>query len=1090
MIVSDDPASFTPHILDGTVYSIVQVGDMVVVGGQFSQVRSATSQTILTRRNLVAFNATTGIISNSFVPNPNSTVYKVQAATDGASVYVGGRFTSAYGVSMPSRLFKANVEDGTRDPVFRPGTFSGDLRDLEVMGNRLWVAGKFTHVGGVAQKALGTINATTGARDPYFTGTLAGTHRDITTYTGDRTNVLQISSNPQNTELVAVGNFTSVNGATRHQIVKINTSSPTSATLSPWSTNLFTQACSAKFETYMSDVEYSPKGQFFVVSTSGAYGGTTNSNAGTSGCDVVARWEANTSTSPTPATWTAYTGGDSTWTVEVTDDVVYAGGHQRWQNNPGAGDSIGAGAVERTGIAALNTLNGMPYSWNPTRTRGVGIQDMLATSQGLWVGSDTERIGRNYEYHSNIALMPLAGGKALKPMVNATLPVSLHTVASGASQLRRRTFDGIAAGANSDAPNGSVAWGSTTGAFMANGVLYTGSTNGTFTKRTFNGTSYGPATTVSTSDALARQATWHDQDVPEMSSLFYLNGLMYFTRTGVNTLYRRGFEPESDVVGQQRFSSGAVTGIPFASIRGAFVANNFFYYATSAGLFRANWNGNAPAAGAPTLLSATSYASRVMFPYQGDDVVPPVNQPPVADADITCIALTCTFDASDSDDPDGQIETWAWNFGDPNQTGSGETTMHTYPSAGPRTVTLTVTDDDGASHTVQRQINPTIPVDQPPTADAAVTCVGLTCTFDGSDSDDPDGEIEAWAWDFGDLNETGTGETTTHTYPNAGPRTVTLAVTDDDGLTDIDIVLINPTVPVDQPPTAAMSIQCDLLECSFDGTDSEDAEGPIASYVWDFGDGDTDSVSGANATHTYLTPGERTVTLTVTDSAGQPDEVEQVISPTDVANPIAFVGAASTVGNREQHIVPIPGPVEAGDALVLFFAANTTNPTYTGPAGWTQIGSTSGGGTAGRAYSKVASATDALAGATVRVVSSGYAKSQISIAAYRGTDATTPVAASASGQDGATASHTSPTVVAPAGNNWLVTYFADESSGTSGWTPPASQTLRNTLSHSGSGHMSGLVVDSNSNVSGSTGGLTAVANSTSSRGVSFSVVLH
>ncbi|HSK33051.1 MAG TPA: hypothetical protein VK903_06170, partial [Propionicimonas sp.] len=193
MIVSEDPANFTPHILNGTVYSIVQVGNMVVVGGSFSQVQSATSSTILTRRNLVAFNATTGAISNTFVPNPNSTVYKVQAAADGESVYVGGRFSSAYGVSMPSRLFKANVADGTRDPVFRPGTFSGDIRDLEVIGNRLWVAGKFTHIGGVAQKALGTINATTGARDTYFTGTLAGTHRNIANYPSDRTNVLQSS---------------------------------------------------------------------------------------------------------------------------------------------------------------------------------------------------------------------------------------------------------------------------------------------------------------------------------------------------------------------------------------------------------------------------------------------------------------------------------------------------------------------------------------------------------------------------------------------------------------------------------------------------------------------------------------------------------------------------------------------------------------------------------------------------------------------------------------------------------------------------------------------------------------------------------
>jgi hypothetical protein len=81
-------------------------------------------------------------------------------------------------------------------------------------------------------------------------------------------------------------------------------------------------------------------------------------------------------------------------------------------------------------------------------------------------------------------------------------------------------------------------------------------------------------------------------------------------------------------------------------------------------------------------------------------------------------------------------------------------------------------------------------------------------------------------------------------------------------------------------------------------------------------------------------------------------------------------------------------------------------------------------------------------------------------------------------------------VTAPAGNNWLVTYWADESSGTSGWLAPANHPVRVTQSDTGSGHMSGLVVDSDSPVSGSTGGLVANANSASSRGVSFSVVLH
>ena len=77
-----------------------------------------------------------------------------------------------------------------------------------------------------------------------------------------------------------------------------------------------------------------------------------------------------------------------------------------------------------------------------------------------------------------------------------------------------------------------------------------------------------------------------------------------------------------------------------------------------------------------------------------------VNSPPVADPGgpyTSKVGDTISFDGSSSYDLDGTIETWSWDFDDGN-TGNGETTTHSFGTAGTYTVTLTVTDDEGAIH--------------------------------------------------------------------------------------------------------------------------------------------------------------------------------------------------------------------------------------------------------------------------------------------------------------------------------------------------------------------------------------------------------
>ncbi|RZQ63647.1 PKD domain-containing protein [Amycolatopsis suaedae] len=140
--------------------------------------------------------------------------------------------------------------------------------------------------------------------------------------------------------------------------------------------------------------------------------------------------------------------------------------------------------------------------------------------------------------------------------------------------------------------------------------------------------------------------------------------------------------------------------------------------------------------------------------------------------------LNCRFDGSASSDPDGSIASYAWDFGD-GKSGEGATPSHSYATAGEYTVKLTVTDNEGKTGTVSKKVSAGAPpAGEPPTAQFTANCSWANCTFDGTRSTDPDGDIASYAWDFGD-GKTGSGPTATHTYPNRQANyTAKLTVTD------------------------------------------------------------------------------------------------------------------------------------------------------------------------------------------------------------------------------------------------------------------------------------------------------------------------
>jgi PKD repeat protein len=188
-------------------------------------------------------------------------------------------------------------------------------------------------------------------------------------------------------------------------------------------------------------------------------------------------------------------------------------------------------------------------------------------------------------------------------------------------------------------------------------------------------------------------------------------------------------------------------------------------------------------------------------------VIAPNSPPTAAFVAPSCAAGTpCQFNDA-STDGDGTIATRSWAFGDGTTSTEADPSV-TYAASGPYTVTLTVTDDDGAPSTVSQSVTVS-PANNPPAAAfTAPTCTaGTPCQFNDA-SADGDGTIATRSWAFGD-GTTSTEADPNVTYAAAGSYTVTLTVTDDDGApnTVSHDVTVAPAAPLPAPAPIVLSVR-------------------------------------------------------------------------------------------------------------------------------------------------------------------------------------------------------------------------------------------------------------------------------------------
>jgi len=143
------------------------------------------------------------------------------------------------------------------------------------------------------------------------------------------------------------------------------------------------------------------------------------------------------------------------------------------------------------------------------------------------------------------------------------------------------------------------------------------------------------------------------------------------------------------------------------------------------------------------------------------------------------VGTEINFYGDNSEDSDGTIEHYEWNFKTnkaEDATSTSMNTTYTYDAPDTYTVTLTVTDDDGASDSTTATVEVT-----EPELNASFTISPDPATEDDPvefDASSSTGDIDSYSWNFGAGEGTGSGETTTHTYSDPGNYTVQLTIED------------------------------------------------------------------------------------------------------------------------------------------------------------------------------------------------------------------------------------------------------------------------------------------------------------------------
>ncbi|OFE14962.1 hypothetical protein BA895_07375 [Humibacillus sp. DSM 29435] len=385
------PRKDTPRISSGEIFDMAYIGNRVFIAGTFTSLQNTTGNgAVVNQKSLAAYNLDTGLIDTSFRPTiAGGQVNTVEVSPDGTKLYIAGAFKTINGVSKKN-IALLNPTTGAPVTSFT-ATPNSSVDALAATNSTLYVGGRFKTINNVPMVGLAAVNGATGAVDTGFNNQLSGGIGVNGTLT-----VHMLKLTHDNAKLLVVHTARQIAGQDRYGVGLIDTATKS---LLPWRTRLWDENLpfvGGIQRLYGGDI--APNDQYFVVSS--ADGGDRPPISDTAVAFPIAGGDM------TQPLWVQRS-FDSIYSVAITEQAVYIGGHFNWNESPTSPDpwpgldnvgygngqglsgyALGDAVVRRDHLGALDPATGKAVEWNPGSNSFEGNKAMLATPNGILTGGD------------------------------------------------------------------------------------------------------------------------------------------------------------------------------------------------------------------------------------------------------------------------------------------------------------------------------------------------------------------------------------------------------------------------------------------------------------------------------------------------------------------------------------------------------------------------------------------------------------------------------------------------------------------------------------------------------------------------------